>query len=461
LDWDSTDSYLAVGLTVAASSDEVRVFYFDGVSLTENASVEIGGTVHAVSWIPQSSLLTIGQAASAESLRLYEHNSGAGTLTEKTTARVGDSEDVLTLAWKSTGIFLAAGRTSASGTHELRVFVYNSVGAKLSMAMSDELGFDLNTVAWSSDGNYIATGDAGKNVSIYRSDVTPLTVRDAKLFFGSDVLFTGEVVFEGACLINGGGNIFTFGDNGSIVVASGGSLLIEDAIIRGIGADDIACADNTATLTLRDVEWRQDSAFTFSFGLLVMKDDVSMSGDTIFAYQSSQPCSILANSILRLDTEFTFSYDPTSIASKDLLTFADGTSQLTLDGATLHATVTGLNLTNGKFIIDGHSTISSEVEGTIDEGITFGDGTAPGDIVCKVYSGSVLTVSSGSLVYNNTAASSWSMGNSYSILALSGDSRLVVLESLNLGSGGLQISKQASTSVASGKQLTATIFMVE
>jgi len=67
----------------------------------------------------------------------------------------------------------------------------------------------------------------------------------------------------------------------------------------------------------------------------------------------------------------------------------------------------------------------------------------------------------GFFVYRNTAASSWSVGDSYSTLALSGDSRLVVLESLNMGIGRLQISKQASTSVASGKQLTATIFMVE
>ena len=73
----------------------------------------------------------------------------------------------------------------------------------------------------------------------------------------------------------------------------------------------------------------------------------------------------------------------------------------------------------------------------------------------------MLSIASGSFVYNNVVSSSWVMGDSYSTLGLSPDTWLVLQESLDLGSGRLQISRQANMSIANGKQLTGAVFMVE
>jgi len=197
---------------------------------------------------------------------------------------------------------------------------------------------------------------------------------------------------------------------------------------------------------------------------LTVKNDVFMSGENTFVYQSGQPFSILQNSTLELDMEFTFSYDPTSVASKTLFVLEDETSKLLLNGATLHATTTGLELSKGKLFVKDYANLSSEVlevdeELTVDEGITLGDGT--NDLVCKIYPGARLNISQGSLVYKNKLSTSWNMLSSLSVLSLLSDSQLVLEESLNLGSGVVEVGPQAYVTEAQDKSLIGSVFMVE
>ena len=161
--------------------------------------------------------------------------------------------------------------------------------------------------------------------------------------------------------------------------------------------------------------------------------------------------------------EFTFSYDPIVVASKNLFLFADETSRLLLNGAKLHATSVGLELSKGKLLVKNYATLSSEVkkidDDIIDEGITLGNGVD--DMACKIYSGATLNLTGGSLIYNNLLDSSWSMLDSLSALHLISDSRLVLQESMNLGSGIIKIGSQAYTVKSAGKSLVGSRFMVK
>jgi len=464
LDWDSTGSYLAVGLDALPSDAEIKVFYFDGATLTENAEIEVGCVVYAVRWHPQNSLLVVGLDLSAERLRLYEHNSGAGTLTEKTSAQVGDGQTVYALDWSADGIYPAVGRSATSLNHELRIFAFDSGATDFSLSAGYTTNYDVKAVSWTHDGDFIAVGDSNGALKILKPELQALIFRDVELFLKSDVTFRGPVRFEGTCLVNGAGNRFSFAGDGSIAVASGSSLLLEDVVLRGVSSGNIYCVDDTAVLTLRDLEWYQDSAYSFSGGGLRFENTVKMFGEATFAYQSVQTCTILANSKLKLDTGFTFSYDPTSSTSKTLFEFVDKTSVLHLNGATLHTTVTGLELTKGTLILKGECTIGSEIEGSgafpIDEGITFGNGIEADDVTCKIAAGTTLNVVAGSLVYKNIASTSWNMLNSLSTLQLSANTKLVLQESLDLGAGVLKIGGRSRVDLTDGKDLLGSVYMI-
>jgi len=455
LDWDSTGSYIALGLQTSTDA-EFRVFHFDGASLTESAKIEVGAIVYSVGWIPQSSLLSVGQGASSDRLRLYEHDSGAGTLVEKTTARVGNGQNVYALDWTSSGVFVATGNAATSAAHELNVFSYNSTDYTLSLVAGRELGQNVKIVRWSHDNNYIATGDVSGYLRVFQMNQQQLIFRDAKLFFNSDVVFNGPVVFKGTCVLNGGGNVFTFGASGSLAVASGGSLLIEEAIIRGIKADDIGCAANDAVITLRDVVWNQDSAYTFSTGAMRFQKDIFMTGEAIFAYSSSQTSTLLVKSELELDAGFTFSYDPGS-ASKTLFEMVDETSKLTLNGATLHVTVTGMQLTKGKLRVLRDSFIFSETQGAVDEGVTFGNDASASDLKCDIFSGVTLWLNQGSLNYRNVNASSWQVANVTSVLRMGVGTTLNLYQSIDLGGGVLTLDNNTIIGRALGKNITGSI----
>lgn|GEM_PF-1659476 len=286
---------------------------------------------------------------------------------------------------------------------------------------------------------------------------------------GSKVALHGEWNFKGSCVINGNGNVLDLNGLGNIKVDAGATIVIKNMRLFGISGDQIKCVDGSSNIVLENVTWVQDDDFVFSEGALQWKYDIKMTGTQKFVYKSGQVSTIAANSTLRLDSGFTFSYDPSTTASKNLITFEDKTSVLSLQGATFHTTVTGINLCKGKLLIESESFLSSEVvreydifgkETIIDEGITFGDGTAVNDMICEIGPGARLNVIAGTLAYKNVSSDSWSMCNTISNIYFSDHSRILLHESLNLGVGGIFVCAQAGIDIADGKELLGSMFMV-
>lgn len=230
----------------------------------------------------------------------------------------------------------------------------------------------------------------------------------------ANVELTGMWTFSGDIVIQGNGNTIDLADVGVLCVRPGSTLRIKNSTITGITGTNIRCCNNEGTILLDSVAWMQDGLFTFTQGAMEYKNNVTMYGSgAVFAYQTSLPSLIRSQAVLTLDDSFTYSYDPCIIASKNLFTFENESSQFVLKGATFHATGTGVNFTKGAVRIERGCRFASEKimdsDGNwIDEGITFGDGVSDAnDVYIKLEDGATLQVTQGSLNYNNLSSASF------------------------------------------------------
>jgi len=267
---------------------------------------------------------------------------------------------------------------------------------------------------------------------------TAALFQDTQLVLNNDVTLSGVITFSGISSIEGNGYKLALGSIGAINIA--GQLLLHDVVLDGVVGANVKCINDNSSLILDKTTWIQKGDFKFLTGAFQCRNEVIFKGAATFTYQTLKTSLINANATLLLDSGFTFNYDPIRLASKTLLAFADETSLLILNGATLHTTTTGLNLTKGSMLVDGDSVLSSELKITgtsiVDNGITLGDGIqASSDFACNITTGARLRISQGSLNYKNILSSSWLMENGLSTLNLGAHTTLRLYNTINLGFG--------------------------
>jgi len=400
LDFKKTGTYLAVGKQL---NNTLSVLAFNGSTLVENASAAPGVTVYSVSWHPTLPLIAVGLAATTETIRIYEHNSGAGTLTERTTARVGATNDILSVNWSADGKYLTIGRIATTGT-EFRVYSFDSTAYTLTLEVGLESVADVTDVRWSRSGLYIARSDLNNNVSVYSFSPSAGTLgyifNNVRLSFHTHSACNTTWQFNGTNnSVTGRGHTFNF-QGGNIIVGTGSSLLLEDMTIKGIAGTNVSCQDNLSTVSLRNVVWLQDSDFTFTKGHIDIVGDVIISGTNYFNYQTDQVSTIESDATLFFDAGMKFRYQPAS-ASSNLLAMAAKSSILHLYEAELRTTTTAFQLTKGTMVFEGTCPIINT--GTVEsQGIMFGDGaSAANDLRIKILPESGLNIQQGFLVYKN------------------------------------------------------------
>ncbi|MCB9493803.1 MAG: hypothetical protein H6679_06040 [Epsilonproteobacteria bacterium] len=292
---------------------------------------------------------------------------------------------------------------------------------------------------------------------------TPLSFEDdlTIVMHGKVSLAHTWTVSAGANVIAGNNNILELSGIGKIFVDAGAQLHLKDVVIKGLSGQNIVCAQENSKVTFQNVAWIQDADFTFDKGSFDVYGLLDMYGSSVFAYQSKMTSTVHANAVMCLESNFTFSYDP-SRARKDLLHLDDG-GTLHLKGATLHTTITGMKLTKGNFVIDGKSNLNVEtrlhdVDHTAQEAkIEFGNNLLADDLKCTIMVGAHLNLTNGELVYKNTDADSWKMLNVLSGLKLSNDTRLTLEQTLNLGVGRLLVEPTASLSRKNGSEIIGSI----
>ncbi len=286
---------------------------------------------------------------------------------------------------------------------------------------------------------------------------------DSSIFnLKSDVSLASEITFNGDWVINGHGNVLDLRYSGSILVDKDSSVTFKNVWINGLSENSIRCFDSTGQIIFNEASICLNSNYSFTVGAIQMVNDVHLCGGHTFAYQSNMTSTVARYSSLYLDRNMTFSYDP-PVARNNLVEFEDSTSFLHIDGATVHATHTGLQLTKGTMLINRKTTFSVESQFFVADGVVrrgvieLGDGNVGNDMTCQILQGTVFNVTTGELVYNNVGSASWDMIFNSSILKMSAGTRLLLNESLDLCSGRLLIHRGSTIEKTEGTTLDGAV----
>lgn len=250
-----------------------------------------------------------------------------------------------------------------------------------------------------------------------------------------NVTLTNQWTFYGTNnKITGNGNILTLQGSGAIILAAGAQLTIKDMWLTGVSGNNVRCSDSTGTIILDGVNWVQTGDYTCATGAFNFKNNVFFTGDgTKYIYQSGQASQILSQATLALDANFTYSYDPKVVASKNLLSFADSSATLVLNGGTFHTTGTGTNFTKGTIVLSDNSIMESEAV-SLDRGITLGDGiSSSNDCFLRIPS-KILTIATGALCYKNISPIS-TIADAYTMIHMAPNTMLALYTSLYLDTG--------------------------
>lgn len=289
----------------------------------------------------------------------------------------------------------------------------------------------------------------------YNQDGSVTLANSAVMDITKKTDLTQTLTFKGSCTLNGNGNTINLAGDGKIIVQSGSSLIMKNLVLKGVGNGNIFCMDNSGTLSFQNVTIYQSTDYTFSIGHIDIIGNLNINGGYKFNYKSSRASTITSDSVLFLDRNVTFSYDP-GIMSKDLIIFENEFSTLQLSGATLHTTLTGMNLTKGNLVVDRVSYISTEKTNFVDEGITLGDNLG-NDCTCQILSGSKLELKTGSLKYKNTLDTSWLSENPYSTLQIDVNCNFYLYQNLNIGAGQINFPGYAGLHIKTGKNLYGAV----
>lgn len=247
-------------------------------------------------------------------------------------------------------------------------------------------------------------------------DSSRLTFKDnVTIELGEDISFDNlqTWTFQGDCKIDGKGKIVSLGDGRIFVEDIGGepsTLIMQDMILDGLKDGAIKIDTNKSKIIFNNVKIVLSEDFAFSKGYFEIFGDVDIysglnNNQVKFIYDTdcTTSSSIRTCSKLHFDRDVTFSYNPGNIHNA-LIDFENKTSILSLNGATLFATHTGMLLTKGTLLVDHVCTISSEGR-NFDEAVIFGDGVdSSNNIFIDVMPGGNVDANYGFFDYRNIDA---------------------------------------------------------
>jgi len=359
--------FIVVGFEDTPGS--LAVYPVTGTTLGSSTTTTPGSSkVFSVDWSLTGTYIAVGLESSSQRVRVYRHNSTSNTITDKTSAYLGETQKVRAVHWSPDGRLLAYGTAEGSASRVNIAFFDEDVCSLSLISIKNNTGSaqDVTSVRWSPQLNALAFAEGDeKEVNVC---ALPGDGAGQRFLFNNIVIsFNGDTVikkvwkFTGISRICGKGNTLTLDNTGFLEIGSGSHLIIEDVFIRGVQDFNIQCLADNSLVTLRNCELILSSDYTFSQGSLIFEHDVILSGSYSFNYATNTTSTIKTASRLVIDEGLTFSYAPI-IAKQNLLYMTDETSILHMDGSTLHSTRTGMHIAGGSLVIDNKVTFSSEAK---------------------------------------------------------------------------------------------------
>jgi len=187
VDWAYDSQYIAISLSFL---DLVRIYSFNGSTLTLKQSKAFGDPLYCVRWHPSNYLLAVGRDRGDEELSVWEFDTGTNDLTKKSSKEIG--EDVYAVSWHPSGNYLAAGIDD--NTQEIQIFTVSATGV-LGSSPVDTVNISATvqqeSMDWDNSGEYLAVGvssSSGKELLVYKfNDQTELLTLNASVELGQNV----------------------------------------------------------------------------------------------------------------------------------------------------------------------------------------------------------------------------------------------------------------------------------
>jgi len=142
--------------------------------------------VNALAWTSDGKHLAVGlNADSGSELRVYSFSAGALTLIDDVSKNFTGKQSVLSVDWRTGDQYLAVGlENDFDDRPELRIYSFDSAANAQTLTqvdVSQNVGYDVNTVRWRSDGKYLAigadnTGGVESELRVYEFDSSAETL---------------------------------------------------------------------------------------------------------------------------------------------------------------------------------------------------------------------------------------------------------------------------------------------
>ncbi len=353
LSWSENGQCLAVG-----AGSNLYLYELNNQKLTLGAQTKVGSSITCVTYTPTNNTISLGCNNCGESFKLFNYDFQAKKLIELQKAWVGESKPVYAITWLDNN-FVAYATAKDSQDHEIKIIRYDSTYNTGMIIAGHNVNATINALQWSHAGAYLTGGGDDKKVSLFKFTNAPITFKNARLVFNSDVNVNCELRIEGNCVINGGNNLIDL-TKGSIKIAPGSSLVLQNADIKGIEDHTIQCENDNAQLVLNEINWIQNGQYVFDTGLLKIKNRVAFIGDnSVFSYESAQPIQLLTLAELAITDLVTFNYLPQAENALPIQ-YADTTARILLQGGVLRINKKLLAENSGKIVVQSGSYIITQ-----------------------------------------------------------------------------------------------------
>lgn len=192
-DWSYDSKYLAVCLA-NNGGNELYLFTYDGIVLTQLDAINIGNHAIDVNWHPSQYLLALGCASSPQ-IRIYSVNDSSPNLSNV----ISSIPLASTGSWATAVCYSRAGNYLAVGTNntsqQLIVFPCNGdgtldSGGRFTISFGSSVSVSTEALSWNSTNEYLALGCSNSGgtfneLRVYNVTTSPLSVTlNASLLLG-------------------------------------------------------------------------------------------------------------------------------------------------------------------------------------------------------------------------------------------------------------------------------------
>jgi hypothetical protein len=355
--------------------------------------------------------LLVATSNAAAGLLVATSNATAGLLVTTSYAATSLTEKLIPLDTIDTGpahihfnapLITMSYNVLLSTDHQLFVHtsgVVNGNGHSITFAKGEGTFFTIDSAITTTFQNVIFKDYNDSSVSI-GAGASLIFGQNCHVELGEPQTLSRTWSFAGQSLLDAHNNSITVGTGAHFLSSLvNSSFTIANASLLNVRDNNIRAADDNAALIFNNAQLNLSSDFTYSIGSMLINNDVTVRGTSIFNYSTIMGLTIASQSKLTIDQGTSFNYAPAG-NFRNLLSLTDSSATLFFNNASLLATATGPRLTKGTLLIDGIMNIQSSAVSNA-QAIILGDETPTDDLILTFLPNATINLLSGFLNYAN------------------------------------------------------------